>query len=257
MSQEPNPTKKPETYREQLQRLAYAMATNKMDAVYGDLEAGSQKEMMDYFVQGNFEKRFDKLTTATEFVQPAFGDKLPKLIDEFNAAVALGAYDSGQFDGDRFLRWIEENKPLTEEQSDYLACQRARWEVELQGRANRLKHVRFQELRSLTPELVKEVGENPSLQVHLNPIRAWTKFFTTELIGGEGDDLPIDVMVFPIGNETTTAVFEDHGRLLIEELSQYEPCTIETWAAVSQHAQSEELTDLCRDLAEMGLVAFS
>jgi hypothetical protein len=40
------------------------------------------------------------------------------------------------------------------------------------------------------------------------------------------DDLPVDVMVFPIGNVTTTTVFEEHGRQLIVELSQHEPCTI-------------------------------
>jgi hypothetical protein len=233
------------------------MATAQMDVVYGDLEAGSQRELMKLFVDGNLDKRLDKLTTACEFVQPAFGEQMEQLIIDFIKAVPLAAYDSGQFDGDRFLKWIEENKPLTEEHSDYLACQRARWQVELIGRANRLAHVRFQELRSLSGELVSELGENESLQIHLNPIRAWTKFFTTELIGGGDDELPIDVMVFPIGNETTTALFEDHGRRLIEELAAHSPCTLDTWAALSESATRDELIELSRDLADMGLVAFS
>jgi hypothetical protein len=70
-------------------------------------------------------------------------------------------------------------------------------------------------------------------------------------------DLPADVLFFAVGMETNTAILEEHGRLLIEELSRFEPCTIDTWAALSEHADREELIELCADLAAMGLVALS
>lgn len=246
-----------EAYREQLRRVAHALATVNLELAYGDLEHGSRAELMKMFVDGNVDKRVDKLATMTDFLLPAFGGRLRTLITEYVRTVPLAAYDSGPSDADGLLEWIQNHKPLTDEQFDSVACQRARWKCEQIARSNRFGHVRFQDLRSLSGRLVSELDHNASLRIHLNPVRTWTRFYSTELIGSGDEDLPVDVMVFAVGNETTSAVFDDHGRLLLEELGRIGPCTIATWAAVGAHAAGDELMELCRDLADMGLVAFS
>lgn len=245
-----------ENYRAQLQRIARAMATAHAADVYCDLEAGSQPELMKLFVDGNLDKRLDKLDKQLEFVKGALGDEFEALAVEYIKALPLGAYDSGQFDGDRFLTWLENSRPLTPVQRDYVACQRARHAVEIMGRNHRRAHVRFQELSSLAGELAGELETNSTLHVHLNAIRVWTRFETKELLDDDADP-PVDVLFFAVRNDTATAVLEQEGRLLIEELARHEPCSLATWAALSDHAQRDELAELCGDLAEMGLVAFS
>ena len=245
-----------ESYEQQLQRIARAMSTARSADVYDDLEAGSRPELLKEFVDGNLDKRLEKLDKGLEFVKEAIGEPFEELAVEFIKALPLGAYDSGQYDGEKFLVWLVENKPLTPEQRDHVACQRARHAIENLGRNQRLAHVRFQELASLADDLASELQTNPGLQIHLNPIRVWTQFETGELLGEEIDS-PIDVLFFAVRNEISTAVLEENGRNLVEELSTLTPVSIATWTALSEHADREELVELCRDLAEMGLVAFS
>lgn len=247
---------KNETYRQQLQRIARAMATAHTADVYGDLEQGSKHELMKLFVDGNLDKRMDKLDKALEFVKEAFGDEFENLLIEYIKAVPLGAYDSGQFDSEKFLVWLLENHRPTPEQRDYIACQRARHAVENMGRNQRLSHIRFQDLSSLAAELAKELETHPGLWIHLNPIRVWTRFETNELTG-EDAPAPSEVLFFAVGNDCHTAALQDEGRQLVEELALHQPCTLDTWAALSQHGNREELIEMCHDLAEMGLVAFS
>ena len=245
-----------ENYRQQLQRIARAMATAKSAEIYGDLERGSKPELLKEFVDGNLDKRLDKLDKGLELVKEVFEDEFEDLAVEFIKTLPLGAYDSGQYDGEKFLVWLVENKSLTPEQRDHVACQRARHAIETMGRNQRLPHVRFQELASLASELAGELDTNPGLQIHLNPIRVWSKFETGVLLGEEIDET-IDVLFFAVRNETSTAILEENGRDLVEELATLSPVSIATWAALSEYADRDDLIELCRDLAEMGLVAFS
>ena len=245
-----------ETYKQQLQRIARAMATAKSKEVYGDLEEGSKPELLKEFVDGNLDKRLEKLDKSLELVKESLGEQFEEMAVEFIKSLPMGAYDSGQYDGEKFLVWLVENKSLTPEQRDHVACQRARHAIESMGRNQRMAHVRFQEYGSLAEELANELETNPGLQIHLNPIRVWSKFETGELLGEEVDE-PIDVLFFAVRNETSTAVLEDDGRELVEELATLSPVSLATWVALSEHADRDELIELCRDLAEMGLVAFS
>ena len=58
-----------ETYKQQLQRIARAMATAKSAEIYGDLEEGSKPELLKEFVDGNLDKRLDKLDKGLELVK--------------------------------------------------------------------------------------------------------------------------------------------------------------------------------------------
>jgi hypothetical protein len=145
---------------------------------------------------------------------------------------------------------------LTPEQRDYVVCQRARHAVEDEARANRLGHVRFQELRSVADRLAAELDSNRRLRVHLNPIRAWALFMTPALLD-EDASLPAAVLLFAVGNSISTAVLEPTGRSLVQELAACGPCTLDEWADRSWQADRDTLVEFCRDLAGMGLVAFA
>jgi hypothetical protein len=76
------------------------------------------------------------------------------------------------------------------------------------------------------------------------------------LLGGQAAP-PADVLFFPVREGITTAVLGEAVRALVEELAAISPLTLGEWAAFSTHAGRKELKAFCRDLAGVGLVAFS
>jgi hypothetical protein len=241
-------------YREEIKRWANALALARTQAVGDVLAAGFSDFHVRMFTDGNLEKRLTKLENQLEFVGQAI--ELVALIKQFITTVPLAAYDTGTSDGERFLRWLEETQDPSAEERDYIACQRARHAVESEARLDRLAHIRFQELASLAEEHAAALEEDPNLRVHLNPVRAWSRFHTKALLDEEADT-PANVLFFPVGNQISTAVLEPEGQALVRELALYAPCTLDDWAAMSELAGREELVELCRDLAGMGLVAFT
>jgi hypothetical protein len=244
-----------ETYKQQLIRLVQAMSmANKEAAVSRDLSPHSAPSRVKMFVDGNLEKRLEKLQKQLEFVADAFDD-FDELIVHYIRALPLAAYDSGTSDGERMLVWLSEIRRLAPEQQDAVACQRARHAIENLARKNRLKHVRFHERYSLVSRWLGELETNQDLQIHLNPIRTWTRFVSAALLDDDTPP-PANVLFFAVGSEVSTAVLELEGQALINELADYEPCTLSQWAALTQLADRDELVSLSRDLADMGLVAF-
>lgn len=242
------------TYRDELRRWVPALAgfqgtTGLCDA----LAAGSSPIGLKLFAEGNLKKRREALQAQLDFVAAAFDD-FEDRVSAYIRSVPPVAYDVTTSDGERFLSWLERTGALTPQQRDYVSCQRARLAVEAAACADRPGHRRFQELWSLTPKLAAELDTAPGLQAHLNPIRAWSRFTTTALLDDDAT-LPADVLFFAAGEEIRTAALDPHGRALVEELASCSPRTLEEWAGRSQHADRRELVDLCRELAEMGLVA--
>jgi hypothetical protein len=123
------------------------------------------------------------------------------------------------------------------------------------GATNRLGHVRFQELWSSADRLAEELGANPDLRVHLNPIRVRSRFVTTALLDDEASP-PVDVLFFPVRNEISTAALERRGRALLKRLEASAPCTTSEWLHCNPRVGREEFLSFCRDLAEIGLAAF-
>lgn len=252
---------KQETYREQLTRLARSLAQARNEDVLDDLAAGMALSRVKMFTDGNLDKRFEKIQKQAEFVAGAFDD-LDELIETFISSTAPAAYDTGVSDGEAFLQWVEQSCHPTAEQRDYIACQRARHAVEDVGRRNRLAHVRFQELLSMAEELAAELHSNRSLRIHLNPIRVWSQFETNALLD-ESADVPAAVLFYAVQKDIRTALLESVGIRRVDELCSRGTCTLDEWVSVQQesgeHATSarDELADFCRELAEIGLVAFS
>jgi hypothetical protein len=244
-----------ETYRQKVTRLARALARADALAVAGDLAAGCPRERARLFTDGNCEKRFEKLTDQLEFVAPAF-DRFPDLIEAFIRAQPLAAYDTGTSDGERMLCWLSQTQDCAAEQLDHIACQRGRHAVEDLARCNRLGHIRFQELRSVTPADERELRLllASGATLHLNPIRIWTTFHTRVLLDDEAD-VPAAVILFPVGREIATAVLEDDARPLVNELARLGSCSLAQWDAVTSLADSDRLAEFIVDLAGLGLAA--
>jgi hypothetical protein len=244
-----------ESYRQKLIRLARALARADALAVAADLEPGCPPARAKMFTDGNCEKRFEKLTDQLEFVAAAFDD-FPSLIEAYIRAEPLCAYDTGASDGERMLVWLLKTHACTPEQLDYIACQRARHAVEDLARYNRLGHVRFQELRSVTPQDEQELRDlmDRGAELHLNPIRIWGTFQTRALLDEEAD-VPADVLFFPVGREIATAAIEGDGRPLVEELARIGPCSLAQWSVLSLIADRDRLAEFAGDLAGMGMLA--
>jgi hypothetical protein len=246
-------TTQTDAYRDELTHLARALATAQDAEVCAALAVGCTAQDVAMFTQGNRLKRFDKLQRKLDLLReclPEFDD----LAREYTAALPLEAYDLHWGDARVFLRWLEQNRSLSPEQLDHLACQRARLEVEMEATRDRRGHVRFQELWSVKDQLAPEFGYE-SLRVHLNPIRVWTRLQTPVLL--EGETPPTDVLFFAVRDKVNTAVLDPVGQELLRELDTIGPCTLNEWACLSSLADRDDLVELGRDLAEMGLVAFS
>lgn len=245
-----------EAYIQNVARMVRALSMpNQHAELSGDISPQSKLSSVKMFVDGNLEKRFDKVRKQLEFVAEAFDEDFGALIIEYINDLPLEAYDTGASDGERMLVWLGEKKQLTPEQDDYVVCQQARHTIEDIARVNRIRHTRFTELHSIAEKLSDELYTNDQLQIYLNPIRYWTRFNTTALID-EQATTPADVMFFAAGKETATAILDLEGQALINELADYQPCTLGQWSALSQLADHQQLLELCVDLSQMGLVAF-
>src|SRR5262245_27232320 len=111
-------------YCRQLCKWADALATCQNDAVRAALAPGSSPKDVGLFTEGNVEKRIEKLRGQVDFVSAAFA-AFDRLLTKYATATRLEAYDTGASDGEEFLRWLEQTHPLSAEQRDYVACQRA------------------------------------------------------------------------------------------------------------------------------------
>jgi hypothetical protein len=228
------------------------------------------------FVDGNLEKRFEKLQAQLEFVADGF-DRFDDLIADYIRARPSAAYDTGISDGERMLVWLTETKGLSQnptdarnvrgdsnqrrgfridtktlspEQLDYIACQRARHAIEETARQHRLKHVHFQELVTLTKVYREELVTNRHLLAYLNPIRTWGRFVSSALLDDDTAP-PADVLFFPVREEISTAVLELEGQAMINDLADFQPCTLDEWSGLSELVDRDGLVELSRDLAEL------
>ncbi len=142
----------------------------------------------------------------------------------------------------------------TDVQRDRLACQRAHKAIDAVNADERSRYHRLQELTCVVDQLLPRLDQTQELRIHLNPMRAWATLETNHLVD-ERLDPPINVLFFQSRGEIASVVLELEGQALLNELVDYQPCTLAEWASVSSWATREELVEFCRDLAEIGLIA--
>jgi hypothetical protein len=218
-------------------------------------EAGTRREDVQAFQGDTFQKRFDKLQAQLEFLLTAYPD-LDTLIEEYMSAVLPDAYDHCVTDGERMLRWLAKRDDVTAEQHDFLACQRARHAVEELARAERWKHLRFQECHSVIATALRELTSRSSWRIQLNPIRVWTTFRTRRLVGDE-TELPAHLLFFARRDLVATALLDLEAQVYWNELVEFSPCTIAQWLELSALPDRRRLLQLTRQLAKLGLIALA
>lgn len=247
-------SKQQDAYREQIIRFAEATAVAKNDLVRRDLPDEAAMQFVEMFTDGNLEKRHGKIKDQLDLLEAGY-DRLDEFIDRFIHEVPLAAYDTGNTDTERFLKWLLLNTPLSREIRDRVTCHRSRNAVEFMAAKNRLGHVRFQELSGSRELFLEEWGENLDLWMHLNPIHVETVFRTPELLDEE-TELPATVMFFPVGNNIHTAILEPAGQDLVHLLEETGPARLVELVRQTSFEDRSELTETCRELTEMGLAAF-
>ena len=94
------------------------------------------------------------------------------------------------------------------------------------------------------------------MRLHLNPLRAWCRLRTSHFLVGELPP-PVTILLFAVGDVFATRVFELEGQTLINELADYQPCTLNQWSELSALADRDQLVSLCQDLSDSGLICFS
>jgi hypothetical protein len=157
-------------------------------------------------------------------------------------------------DGWRFAEWLKETHDLTARLTDRVSWLCGRFAVEEKGRKNRLAHVHFQDLLSVADRLLAGLTTGDSPSVHLNPTRVWARLTTAELLAGDFTT-PVDVLLLAVESDIRTLIMDPLGQALMRELEVLGPCTLDTWACLSEQAGHEEIVEFCRRSVEQGLVA--
>lgn len=242
-----------DAYREQLRHYAHTMAIGETQAASAGLKSGHTAERVAMFTDGNLYKRYEKLQMACEVLADGL-EELNDHIKQYIKVIPLAAYDSGTSDAERFLQWLTKHADLSDEQQDYVRCQRGRHAVEFVAVRQRLAHVRFQELLSMNERLLPELESNPRLGIHLNPIHVWSQFETGALLG-DTEAMPTTVIFFPVGEDIRTAVVEGECENLIRLLERQGVMRFKDLRKLLPHDDQPALPGLLRDLAEMGMIA--
>jgi len=215
-------------YASRLRQITHALAVGKNDLIAGEISRRDSVEQVRMFTSGNLEKRFDKLKDQLELLE----DEIPELetlIEDYVLNQPLQAYDTGTSDTSSFMKWLSGRQALTPEQRDLTIVIRSRTAILEIGRRNRMAHVRFQELRSLVADLARELGENPSLRILLNPVCLWVAFESSLLLEDDADGVNPggEALFYAYENEVRTAVLEDAARTVMWTLGECQPCSLE------------------------------
>ncbi len=149
-----------------------------------------------------------------------------------------------------------ETQDLTLELQDLVDLQRARSVIQRRRQECQPAVRRYRALCERAKGKPPLFDENPTLRVHLNPLRAWCRLRTSYFLVGDVPP-PATVLLFAVGDRFAARVFELEGQTLINELADYQPCTLDQWSELSALADRDQLVDLCKILSDSGLICFS
>jgi hypothetical protein len=242
-------------YGGQLGRWAAAFAAGRYQEFEGDLEAACTPHDVRRFLNNNFGKRCTGLIRETASLAGAFDD-LPALVRAYVRTVPGAPYDhTGPADEERFLIWLTQTQPLTPVQRDFVTCQRGEYAIWTEARRNRPAHLRFQQLRKQAGERAAQLGAEPRLRIHLNPIRCAGELLTSVLAPGV-KSLPAEALFYAAGTSVHGTLLEEAPAKAVCELAARGPCTLDEWTAGAGPAHRRKLVRLAGELAAQGLLAF-
>lgn len=241
-------------YRQQIAHCAQALALAQHHSVQRFVVGPAASEQIKMFTDGNLDKRYMKLLDHFDEMAQEF-EAFDELVERYVRCVPLAAYDSGASDSQRFLDWLCGTRRLNERQRDHVACQRSRYAIEVGADCHRLAHVRFQELLSTVEALSPQLEIDSSVWIHLNPIHAWGVFRTRTLLDDESE-LPATVLFYPVMGAIHTAVLDPFAEFIVRELEARGPARFNELSPAPLETTRAQLLQLCRDLADVGIVAF-
>jgi len=117
------------------------------------------------------------------------------------------------------------------------------------------RHRRFSELRRAMTESEMDADSLARGQLFLNPANCWIRWAANG--GADGARYASSALFFLDGDELRAIRMRLEDQVLINELADYEPCTVAQWAALSTLVDHTQLTELVRHLVAIGLVAHS
>ena len=140
-------------------------------------------------------------------------------------------------------------------QRDRASCEEARHRLRIMGRDLRRQNVAFRKAQRRCRLEQDALERRDDLFLQLNPVRTWGRL--TSRIMLNHIEPPANVLFFTTPSGPAAALLELEGQALLNELEDWQPCTLQEWAALSHLADRNQLTDFCRDLFEMGIVAWT
>lgn len=189
------------TYRQQLREIVDGLSAGDPRSGFPHLAAAFTHDQMTMFVEGNVQKRVEKLSDALVEIADAFDD-LESLIDEYVTCVSLPAYATSSTDSELFLQWLPKAKDVSPELMDVVRCEQARHEVERQSRDAGVLLARFQEVWSPDTDAAAEVDS-----VILNPVRVSCVFRTVELLDESwSDELPVTATFYRLDTHCASRI---------------------------------------------------
>jgi hypothetical protein len=214
-----------DAYREQLARWCRALAAGRIEELSAALAEGEAHDVQRFLAQAN-----------------------GALIDTYVRRVPQRAYDPECSDRERFVRWLQEERPQTPKERQFVAYQQAEYAVAAQARKRRAEHLAFQRAWHLVGTKMERLTRDPALRIQLNPIRVWSWLALPGRVAG-------NVLFFAAGDRVASATPGPLERAFVEVLARG-PCTLAASAVELGPASREELVSLCRGRAAEGLVAF-
>lgn len=136
-----------------------------------------------------------------------------------------------------------------------ILAERARLQIE---RVLEVRWKRYQHFLHLCAAMEQSRGTfSPAdCYLHLNPASQWVRV-REQSIRKERDELSSDVLFFRLGPDIRGARMNLECQVLINELADYQPCTVAQWARCSSLGDAQQLMLLARHLRQMGLVAWN
>jgi len=137
---------------------------------------------------------------------------------------------------------------------EVVVAARARLRIEqaIARRAERYR--RFLELKRAMADRPLSASADGTGQLHLNPANCWIRW-STEPDAAASSRLSGSALFFLDGSDLRGIRMRLEGQVLINELADYEPCTVAQWARLSALVDAPQLVQLARHLIDIGLVA--
>jgi hypothetical protein len=142
---------------------------------------------------------------------------------------------------------------------EVVVAERARLRIHEATERRAVRYRRFLELRRTMADRPLSLGAHGTSQLHLNPANCWIRWTdqagSAESGSGEETAYSSSALFYLDGSDLRGVRMRLEGQVLINELADYEPCTVAQWARLSALVDADQLTQLARHLVDIGLVA--